>query len=81
MHTRYRDHARRGNSANSMHGVAVAPFVIRFVLPFVIPRVDALNEVVAFAPTFAFVYAGNPYPNIASSRAHTRSTIARDFAE
>ena len=73
MHTRYRDHTRRDNSANSMHGVTVAPFVV--------PCVDSLDDVLAVAPTFAFGYAGNSYPNIASSRAHTRSTIARDFAE
>jgi hypothetical protein len=59
MHTRYRDHARRGNSANSMHGVAVSSFVVPFVGPCVIPRVDALNEVVAFAPAVAPSYTGN----------------------
>lgn len=55
MHTRYRDHTRRGNSANSMHGVAVVPFVVQFV----VPCVDALDDVLALASTFAFAYAGN----------------------
>ena len=38
-----------------MYGVAVIPFVVLCVIPLV----DALDEVVAFAPAVAPSYAGN----------------------